>query len=30
VEGKGTGPRRYLVIAPISDDKPDTPVQVQR
>jgi len=30
VEGKGAGPRRYLVIAPITDDKPGTPVQVQR
>lgn len=30
VEGKGVGPRRYLVIAPITDDKPGTPVQVQR
>ena len=30
VEGKGAGPRRYLVIAPMSDDKPGTPVQVQR
>lgn len=30
VEGKGAGPRRYLVIAPFSDDKPGAPVQVQR
>ena len=30
VEGNGSGPRRYLVIAPFSDDKPGTPVQVQR
>lgn len=30
VEGKGVGPRRYLVIAPFSDDKPGAPVQVQR
>lgn len=30
VEGKSAGPRRYLVIAPMSDDKPGTPVQVQR
>ena len=30
VEGKGAGSRRYLVIAPISDDKPGAPAQVQR
>ena len=30
VAGTGSGPRRYLVIAPASDDKPGTPVQVQR
>lgn len=30
VENQGTGPRRYLVIAPVSDDKPGAPVQVQR
>lgn len=30
VEDQGTGPRRYLVIAPVSDDKPGAPVQVQR
>lgn len=30
VEDKGTSPRRYLVIAPVIDDKPGAPVQVQR
>ena len=30
VEDPGTGPRRYLVIAPVSGDKPGAPVQVQR
>ena len=30
VEDQGTGPRRYLVIAPVSGDKPGAPVQVQR
>lgn len=30
VEDKGSGPRRYLVIAPVIDDKPGAPVQVQR
>jgi YVTN family beta-propeller protein len=30
VEGKPGSSRRYLVIAPLSDDKPGAPVQVQR
>jgi len=30
VEDKSAGPRRYLVIAPVSDDKAGAPVQVQR
>ena len=30
VVDQGTRPRRYLVIAPVSDDKPGTPVQLQR
>ena len=29
VEGSGSGPRRYLVIAPMGEDKPGVPVQVQ-
>jgi len=30
VEGKEGTPRRYLVIAPLMEDKPGAPVQVQR
>ena len=30
VEGTGSGPRRYLVVAPLGEDKPGAPVQVQR
>jgi YVTN family beta-propeller protein len=30
VQANGGNPRRYLVIAPLNDDKPGTPVQVQR
>ena len=30
VQGKEGGPRRYLVIAPLIENKPGAPVQVQR
>jgi hypothetical protein len=30
VEGTGSGPRRHLVVAPMGEDKPGAPVQVQR
>ena len=30
VQGSSGNPQRYLVIAPVVDDKPGTPIQVQR
>ena len=30
VEQTATAPRRYLVIAPVTDDKPGTPVQIEQ